>query len=283
MSSEPAAPLTDPVFDPADPWAGRLAGVARALPYPPTPALAARLRPPQPARRVVPAWGYAVALAVALAALLLAVPSTRAGLLEFIQIGVVRLQFGPTATPKAVFSPTATPARTPRPTLTRVPSATPLGSVLDLAGETTLAEARAQVSFQIPLPSYPADLGAPDRVFVQDLDGAAVVLVWLDPDDPARVRLTLHVLSAPALPEKLIYAVMKDSPPGLIVTEVDGHPAVWTTGPYVLHTRGGGLDEYRLIEGQVLIWSAGPLTYRLETDLSLAEAQLIAASLSLVE
>ena len=122
--------------------------------------------------------------------------------------------------------------------------------------------------------------GAPAGVFVQGLDGAAVVLVWLDPADPARVRLSLHLLAAPTIAEKLIFSVQKEGVPGLIATDVGGLTAVWTTGPYVLHTQSGALHEYRLIDGHVLIWSDGRLTYRLETDLPLAEAQRIAESLA---
>ena len=276
-------------LDPGDRWATRLTAVARALPYPPTPRLAARIPRRAAPNRLV----YAVALVVVLLLTLLAVPSTRAGLLQFIQIGVVRLQLGPTATPTptATVPATATPAaatRTPvttRPsaipvTRTPRPSATPLTSVLDLAGATTLAEARAAVNFAIPLPAYPADLGAPTDVFVQDLEGQAVILVWRDPADPTHVRLTLHLLSAPSMVEKLIFSVYKEDPPNVIFTDVGGHTAVWTTGPYVLHTQTGLLHEYRLIEGHVLIWNDGRLTYRLETDLALDEAQRIAASLA---
>jgi hypothetical protein len=152
--------------------------------------------------------------------------------------------------------------------------------VLDLAGATTLAEARAAVNFPIPLPAYPAGLGAPSEVFVQDLDGQAVILVWRDPADPERVRLTLHLLSAPSMAEKLIFSLYKEDPPTVVFTTVGEHTAVWTTGPYVLHTQNGLLHEYRLIEGHVLLWNDGRLTYRLETDQDLAEAQRIAASLA---
>jgi hypothetical protein len=232
-----------------------------------------------------PAWVYAAALAVAVGVALLAVPSTRAALVSFIQIGVVRLQVGPTATPTPAPATGTPPARpTDRPTVVAAPSATPrptatpLGSVLDLAGETTLAEARAQVSYPVPLPSYPADLGAPDRVFVQDLDGQSLVLVWTDPADPNQAALALFVLTAPYSADKLIYAYGKDNPQ-VVHTLVDDQLAVWTTGPYVLHTQNGRLEEYRLIAGHVLVWADSAATYRLETTLPLDEAVRIAESL----
>jgi hypothetical protein len=44
-------------------------------------------------------------------------------------------------------------------------------------------------------------------------------------------------------------------------------------------TRLGWLVEFRLVEGHVLIWADGSLTYRLETELPLDEALRIAESL----
>lgn len=282
--------MTDPLLvngtDPAERWETRLAAVARALPYPPTPALppavvartslrvrAARPgrapRPVAPARRRALGWALAAVL-VALAGLL-AVPSVRAGLSTILEIGVVRIFLGPV--PTSTLAPTATGTR--RPTLTPRPTPSPLASVLDLDGLTTLADARERVNLPIVLPAYPAGLGEPDAVFVQDLEGEAVVLVWLEPDDPARVRLSLHILASSMLVEKLI----KDNPAQLEFTRVNGREAFWTTGPYYVVNRRGDYAQTRLIEGHVLIWYDRTLTYRLETDLPLEEAVKIAESL----
>ena len=73
---------------------------------------------------------------------------------------------------------------TPGPTL---PSLIPL--LENLAGEITLKEARQTVDYPIRLPSYPSDLGRPDRIFVQDADGEIAILVWLDPQQPGRVLM----------------------------------------------------------------------------------------------
>jgi hypothetical protein len=234
---------------------------------------------PAPGRRSSVAggrWAYAALILLAAAAALLAVPAVRAGVVEFLQIGAVRILLGP--------RPTETPRPAPTASSTRAATAVPptplvLTSVLDLAGETTLAEARAGVDFAIPLPTYPPDLGEPDRVFVQDLDGAAVVLVWLQPDDPARPRLVLNALTSPIMADKVYYELLKQRPLQVEVTTVNGGDAVWTTGPYVLETRGGDWQEYRLIEGHVLIWTDGALTYRLETDATLEEAVRMAESI----
>lgn len=224
---------------------------ARALPYPPAPPIQ-RLLPPAAAGRRIPRWAVSLAV-VGLALLtLLAVPAVRAGLVEFLQIGAVRILLGPTAAP--------------------APALTPVPSLLDLYGQTTLADARRLVSFPIPLPAYPADLGAPDEVFLQFFDAPAVILVWFDRAEPGRVRLALHLLSAGGFAEKR-------QPPALRAAAVNGAPAVWTAGPYLLQLRNGRYDAQHLVTGHVLVWTVGDLTYRLESDLPLDEAIKTAESL----
>src|SRR5262249_32365160 len=131
-----------------------------------------------------PAW---VAAALLLLTALLLVPPVQAAVQAVIQIGVDHIFRTP-------------PAHTPT---SRTPTPTPLASVLDRAGETTLAQAQTQVRFPIRLPAYPEDLGAPQRVFLQDLGGAAVVLVWLDPQHPGMASMSLHELSHGAIVEKM--------------------------------------------------------------------------------
>jgi hypothetical protein len=218
-------------------------------------------------------------------AVLLAIPTTRAGLLEFLRIGSVRIFYAatetpspaPTATLPAAAGSTPAPTVTPRPTST--PTPTPLLSVLDVAGQTTFAQAQARAPFKLRLPAYPPDLGEPDAAFVQDQDGPAVILVWLVPGDPSRVRLTLHFLTSTAMADKVLRNDGPHTPPSVQTTRVNDRPALWTTGPYVLITRGGEFKEFRLIEGHVLIWTDGSLTYRLETSMKLEEAVRTAESM----
>jgi hypothetical protein len=169
----------------------------------------------------------------------------------------------------------ATARPTARPTLPPRPSPTPIDSVLDLAGETTLDEARAALSTPIRLPAYPPDLGEPDRVFLQDLDGDAVVLVWLQPDSPDQVRLSLHLLTSSAMARKLLF----EGTAAVETAEVNGRPAAWVDGSYMLETQGHDWRQTRLLNGHVLIWAEGELTYRLEVDLPLEEAVRMAESL----
>lgn len=253
-------------------WEEQLQRIARTFPYPPTPDLAAavqqRLRVhaplPRADRRLRPIWAILLALLIVLTGLL-AVPPVRAAIQAWLQIGAVRIWLvEPTLTP-----PDDAGAPTPRPT------PTPLRSLFDLAGETTLAEAQAKAGFSIRLPSYPADLGVPDGVFFQDLGGPAVVVVWLDPAQPLRAQLSLHILGPHALVEK-------GNAQRLAQTTVNGQAAFWTEGPYMLAYRNGRTTDWdirRLVEGHVLIWTEEELTYRLETDLALAEAVRVAESL----
>lgn len=233
---------------------------AREFPYPPTPNLAPRARAARAPRLRL---AYAVAIVLALLAGLLAVPQVRAGLVEFLQIGVIRI---------FLTEPSATPTQagqTPQPTPTLLPS------LLQLAGRNTLEEARARAPFPIRLPSHPADLGQPDHVFLQDLDGAAVVLVWIHDERPERVRLSLHLLVSDAVVKKGIKGPVET----IAFTEVNGQEAIVAEGPYILQMQNGNWDFRRLVEGRVLIWTEGDVTYRLESDLPLEEMVLIAESL----
>jgi len=256
----------------ADRWDRRMRDIAAAFDYPATPNLAARLRAERMAAlasqqraRLAQRAAFAVLALVVLCAALLIVPPVRAAIVNFLRIGAVQITLDPTPTPIPTPTIPATPA-------TPIPTPRPLGSVLDLAGETTLAAARQQVGFPIRLPTYPSDLGAPDAVFVQDLGDQTVMLVWLDPTQPRRVRLALQVLGRNAWVEKFQPRVVGE-------TRVNGNPAVWAVGEYLLKTQGGNLEQRRLITGNVLIWKEGDLTYRLETDLPMEEAVKIAESL----
>lgn len=253
-------------------WEARLRDAARAFPYPPTPNIAGAVWA-QLAEEAGQKAGLRVSRRLVWAALivllilggLLAVPQVRAALVEYLQIGAIR-----------IFLVEPTPTSTPLPsTSTPQPTATPLASLLDLAGETALAEAQQETGFPIRLPTYPADLGQPDAVFLQQLGGPVVVLVWLDDAEPNRVRLSLHQLGPGTFGDK--------GDPGRVEeTLVNGRRAIWAEGPYILQYRHGSRVDYdlrRLVEGHVLIWTEDGITYRLETDLALAEAVRVAESL----
>ena len=255
----------------------QLITIAKGLDYPPTPNIAGsvmtRLRASTRPRFISRKFAWSLTIILALCSSLMLIPPARAAIIEFIQIGIVRIFPRPTELPVDVIR-TATPdALTPMTATPSLPSATLIPSLSRVAGETTLVDAQQTVDYSILLPAYPPDLGPPDYVFLQDAEGAMTILVWLDPSETNQVLMSLHFI-----PEGS-WGVEKSEPRVIEETEVNGQRAIWAVGPYPLRLFNGDLDFTRLIDGNVLIWTDGDLTYRLETSLSLQEAIKIAESL----
>lgn len=257
----------------------RLISIAGGLEYPRTPDIAgsvtARVLPvtrPRIRSRAV-AWSSTIILV--LCSSLMLIPPARAAIIEFIQIGIVRI-FPPDVDATPEMTPTPTPiagAQMPL-TATAAPQASDLLPILDrIVGRMTLSNAQNRVNYSILLPTYPADLGQPDYVFVQNAGENMTILVWLDLQDPGEVRMSLHFI-----PEGS-WAIDKMEPQLIEETTVNGQRAVWTVGPYPLRMYDAELEATRLITGHVLIWEEDDITYRLETDLSLEEAIKVAESL----
>jgi hypothetical protein len=247
----------------------RLGDIAANFVYPPTPDIAAyerwRLAPGQlPARGFnTGASGLAKLLAGAVAAMVLLlvvallVPQTRAALLDFLDIGAIRI-----FADEEPAEPLPAPDRT----------------LLDLAGATTLTEASDMVDFDVRLPAYPADLGQPGQVFVQELDdpesaGQIVILVWLDPERPDEAQLSLYQIGAP------FYGLKQALQESIRTTTMNGQPAAWVEGPHRLQLLDGDYRDWFFVPGSVLVWTDGELTYRLESGLAMEEAMRIAESL----
>jgi len=257
----------------------RLISIATGLDYPRTPditqSVMTRLRPSTRSRLISRRLAWSLTILLILFSSLMLIPPARAAIIEFIQIGIVRIfRNAPTppppveGTPSTMIPVTATPG----------PTSQSLIPILEgLAGEMTLEEAEQTVDFPIRLPSYPPDLGRPDRSFVQDADGDMVILVWLDPQQPDRVLMSLHFIPRGS------WAIDKVEPTLIKETEVNGQRAIWAVGPYPLRLYNGDIEFTRLINGHVLIWQAGDITYRLETDLPLEGAIKIAESLQPIE
>jgi hypothetical protein len=259
----------------------RLISIAKALDYPRTPDIAGsvttRLRPVTRSRFISRRLAWSLTLILILFSSLMLIPPARAAIIEFIQIGIVRIFRGtPTPPPPPV---EGTPSTMSPVTTTPEPTSQPLIPMLEgLAGEMTLEEAQQTVDFPILLPSYPADLGNPDRVFVQDADGEMAILVWLDlRQQSARVLMSLHFIPRGS------WAIDKADPAVIQETSVNGQRAIWAVGPYPLRLYNGDLQFKRLVDGHVLIWEEGNITYRLETDLPLEEAIKVAESLQPIE
>lgn len=249
----------------------RLIDIAKGMDYPPTPDIAgfvsARLRPEKSPRLMSRKLAWSLTILLILLSSLLLIPPARAAIIEFIQIGIVRI-FPQPIIPTAEFPRTAVPEiKTPA---TAVPeSALPF---LDtIAGETNLADARQIADYPILLPAYPSGIGEPDFVYVQDAAGTMTILIWMDSQD--RVWLSLHLIPAGS------WAIHKFEPVVIEETGVNGNRAIWAEGPYPLRLIDGDLQVTRLITGRVLIWEESGITYRLESDQPLDEAIKIAESL----
>jgi hypothetical protein len=291
-------------------WQEQLQKTALAFPYPPTPDIAGSVRrrlatgdvqPRPPSPRGRPQWRLAwIAAALLLAlATLLVVPQVRAAVRDFLQIGAIRIFEQPlpetlptmpkeipatiiAATPLPI-SPLTAPApgtQEEAPAITALMTATaaPMSAretILALAGETTLADAQSQVGFPLLLPAYPAGLGRPDHVFVQRLYGGdtseAVIMLWLAPGRPAEVMLALYQIYGPEYVTKFHTHVEEPM--------VNGRRAFWLQGGHFLQLADGRIENLLFVEGNVLLWSVGDVTYRLESGLSLEEALRIAESL----
>jgi hypothetical protein len=251
-----------------------LKDVAGRFRYPSTPDVAGAVMErldggSRPVVRLRSAWVVSGLIILALATLFV-VPGVRAEITRFFQVGVVRI------------FPSA-PTETVEPSIPQLPTTAtpqvntyngPLYSVTitGLAGETTLLEAQANVPFPIRLPEYPADLGRPDHVFLQE-DGRMVILVWTDPADPERARLSLHEIGTEGI------QVSKYEPRVIQETQVNGVYAIWAQGPYLVQLTSGSYVFRRTVEGNTLIWKEDEITYRLESNLSLVETVRIAESL----
>ncbi len=249
-----------------------LFSIAQTFSYPPTPDIRREVvrrlaRRTRPGRR----WLVAAAALLFALAVLFAVPPVRAAIVNWIQIGAVRIF---TANPTLTLTLTPAPGPTVTPQPTGFPTPTPLASILDLAGETTLSQAQAK-SFPLLLPAFPPDLGNPDHVYVQDFGGPVVVMVWMDKIQASKVRLSISETNiSGAIFQKIV-------PPTVENTTVNGQPAIWVDAPYMLVTGNGDYVMNRLISnGHTLIWASGVMTFRLETGDNLADAIKIAESLS---
>jgi hypothetical protein len=115
-------------------------------------------------------------------------------------------------------------------------------------------------------------LGAPDMVFLQDMSGPAVLLVWLESGNAGEVRLDLLEMGPGTFAGKGVPEVIQE-------TTVSGQPALWTQGPHLLQFKSGYDMVNLVVKGNVLIWDESGITYRLESDTSMPEAIEIAESL----
>jgi hypothetical protein len=254
----------------------RLAELAGMLAYPVTPDVAAAVRKRLETRAPRPLlgqrWAWAAIITLVIAVALWSVPTARAAILEFLQIGDVRIFFDrPTAAP-------TTPASVATPPARATDAATESLPIDRLAGVSSLAEIKEDAGFEVRLPTYPLDLGAPEYASRQEWDGEMVILVWPHKDNQQAARLILYILDLgpDAFAGKFEWRELQ-------ATTVNGQPAFWVQGQHYLQLYDDNgeltIGPLRTVLTNVLVWQADGLTYRLESGETLEEAIRIAESM----
>jgi hypothetical protein len=240
-------------------------------PYPPTPNLSLAVRRRLVARPVAPvrrlmlwrdprrlALAAAVVLVLAGAAALIN-PTSRDAIAHFFHVpGVIVSRVSP------------------------LPSLSPV-TPLNLGRRTTLADAQSAASFTI---AVPADLGAPDAVYVETgVPGGEVALAYTPrPGIPLVKQTGLGVLITEFRGDLLPGFLTKEVGPSTTLqeTSVNGDPGWWVAGePHIVFVQVSGTDyQVQLrMAANTLIWEHRGVTYRIESSLSKADAFRIAAGL----
>jgi hypothetical protein len=243
--------------------------------FPETPGIAAdiaaQIGPARRSRRVDWRMVAIVALIVLVAlAAALAIPDSRSAIADFFGIEGIRIERRPGEAPNVP----ATPAS--------------IGGSLLLGERTTLDRASAAAPFEVMLPADAA-AGPPGEVWLNRRDGATVVgLIWPASGDlpeigDTGVGMLLLEIETGANDEIFIKKMVGSGE--MTTADVNGRTGIWIENGVLAVAPVEGLmvdllDPAVRRSGNVLIWSDGDITYRLETSLPMADAVRIAGSLA---
>jgi hypothetical protein len=237
-----------------------LVDLGRQLDFPPTPDSAPRVGArlaEAPARRplVGRRRGLAIALAVLVVAIgaVMAVPGTRAAILEFFHLRGVTIQ-----------------------RVDELPTV-PLQRDFDklfLGQKVSLDEAKQRADFEVVVPEA---LGEPDAVYFQENPpGGMVSLVYGGPEKPRALFTEFRATVREVIFKKIAPAT------DIASVKVDGRQGYFLSGEpheFVYFDRNGQFrQEIVRLAGNTLLWERGPLTLRLEADMNREEALEIARS-----
>jgi hypothetical protein len=238
-----------------------LVQLGRQLDVPPAPDLVPAVRARLAGLPAPRAWagrrrGLAIALAVLAVAIgaVMAVPGTRAAILEFFHLRGVTIQ-------RVEELPT-------------VPLQ-PDFNKLFLGEKVTLAEAEDRAEFKVVVPEA---LGEPDAVYFQEDSppGGMVSLVYGTPEQPRALFTEFRATVDDVVFKKVAAGTHIAS------VRIDGRPGFFLSGnPHefsYLDRSGQYRQEIVRLAGNTLLWERGPLTLRLEADINREEAVEIARS-----
>jgi hypothetical protein len=255
------------------PLEARLADLATAIAFPPTPDLAAAVGSRLRARpRLLPSprsIGRSLLLAAALALLVV-------GAAFAVRFGLALLSIE--------FQPLPTPTQAPASASPRTSAA--LGSGLGLGRALSIDEVELNAAFDIVVPGV---LGLPAAVYLggSDLRGQ-VSLVYTPRDDlPASALLNgaglLITQNRGEADAGLAHKVLDSSDATVESVDVDGSPGVWISGAphffWYLATDGTFINDSRRVVGDTLAWERDGVLYRIEGAIPLASALEIASSM----
>jgi hypothetical protein len=239
-----------------------LVELGRSIEFPPTPDLAARVRERIAAerapRRRVTLFPGRRALVVALAVLavavgaLMAVPGTRAAILEFFGLKGITIE-----------------------RVESLPTVPKNANLANLGERMSLDQARGRVDFEVVVPEA---LGEPDEVYYSDFPpGGMVSFVYGSAEEP-RALLTQFRASVDEFFFKKVTAGTE-----VETVTVGGRPGFYLSGePHVfgyVDAEGQFRQETVRLVGNVLLWERGDLTLRLEGDITKTDALRIARSM----
>jgi hypothetical protein len=239
-----------------------LVDLGRHVEHPATPELAPRVRQrlaEGPTPRFAPGGRRALLIALAVLAVaigaVMAVPQTRAAILEFFHLrGVTIERVGELPT---------------------VPVNDDFNKLL-VGRPVTLEEAEELVSFDIVVPEA---LGDPDGIYYQDSPpGGMVSLVYGTLENP-RVLFTQFRATVDQVIYKKVAATTRIQP-----VQIDGRQGYFLSGDPHDFAYYDADQQFRQelvrLAGNTLLWERGLVTLRLEADITLQEALKIARSAS---
>ncbi len=276
--------MTTPAHNNDAQWEAAVARVAAGYPYPPTPTLAAAVRPEaaaraaRPAGRTPPRRAWAVGLAAVLALLLLgvlAVPQSRAAVWAWVtEIGAVRIFVD--ETPPATATASSEPGGlSPSAPLSPAGKPVPLALLAVAPGEAIPVEALDEFTgFPVVRPPVESEWGAPDEAVIHPALGRNMVTwVWRRGDQGGEPYLTLSQTDVPALAFKM---AAQEQVEDVRIREMAG---LWVAGPHTFALPIDGQPDAQAFASNVLLWTDGTMTYRIEGDIGLNDAIRLAESL----